>query len=108
MTSRVQFPVLAIACAAFAIAAAAPAMAGEVNGRGDKIPGAVNGASICAFSGLNDHPEGAPGNFPGKVQNFGAFKLFFQNLFDMMFNPHELPFYPGDSCQGNLDEPPPE
>ena len=102
MSKRLQFPVLVAACAAFAIAAA-PAVAGEVNGRGDKIPGAVNGASICAFSGLNDFPEGAPGNFPGRVQSFGQFKLFFQNLFDMMFNPHDLPSYPGDNCQGNLE-----
>ena len=103
MTNRVKFSVLATACAAIVIATAAPASAGEVNGRGELIPGAVNGASICAFSGLNDFPLGAPMNFPGKVQSFGQFKLFFQGLLDMLINPHDLPDYPGASCQGNIE-----
>lgn len=55
------------------------ATAGEIAGNGKLIE--VRGASMCAFSGLNDTPEGdfievAPGFFiqidpGGKIQNYG-------------------------------------
>ena len=59
-------------CAAllFALSASA-ALAGEVTGppgAGNVTPKAVNGNSICAFSGLNDYING-PTNF--HVQSYG-------------------------------------
>jgi hypothetical protein len=48
-------------------------LAGEVTGTGEPTPiksGQAN--SICAFSGLNDHPEGDPEEGPGgRTQSFG-------------------------------------
>jgi hypothetical protein len=52
--------VTAIAIAAFG---AAPAFAGEVTGNGHSLKqddGTLHGASICAFSGLNDTYSGDP------------------------------------------------
>jgi hypothetical protein len=45
------------------------AMAGEVNGNGEDIPGAGNAASLCAFSGQDtpdaiENPPNAPGYNP--------------------------------------------
>ena len=45
-------------------ASAGAAVAGEVTGNGKVLP--VNGNSICAFSGLEDHPVD-----PGTTQNWG-------------------------------------
>ncbi len=55
-----------------AIAIAAPAAAGEVNGS-TKNPkdDFNNGMSICSFSGLNDFPDGSQSGPPGRTQNFG-------------------------------------
>ncbi|MDN4483492.1 hypothetical protein [Demequina lignilytica] len=70
--------IVATAAFAFAAMAAAPAaFAGEVNGKGDKTPVGEHRvpASICAFSGLNDVPDGS--DHPddpfaaGHVQSFG-------------------------------------
>lgn len=59
------------------LVAAPSAFAGEVNGKGDKTPVGLHEvpSSICAFSGLNDVPDGsdAPGDpfAAGKVQSWG-------------------------------------
>lgn len=89
-----------VAAAAFAAAMIAlPAIAGEVNGNGDPTPIRERANSICAFSGLNDHPEGQPGNPPGRTQNYGH-TLQLMDLVAKLFNP-------GDIC--NLGYPlPPE
>ncbi|MEO5578795.1 MAG: hypothetical protein ABIR25_07085 [Sphingomicrobium sp.] len=59
------------ALAASMIAAASPALAGEITGNGKPID--VNGRSICAYSGINDTPEGdlPHGDPGGKVQSYG-------------------------------------
>ena len=64
---------------AAALALPAMAQAGEITGNGKAID--VKAKSACAFSGLNDTPEGdsievAPGVFVqidpgGKIQNYG-------------------------------------
>ena len=72
-----------IAVAAVAsMMASAPALAGEVTGSGKDLP--VNGNSLCAYSGLNDTPNGLSvpdghGGFiqidpGGHVQSYGYFK----------------------------------
>lgn len=72
---------------AFAIAFAGPAAAGEITGNGDSLKnpdGTLNGASLCAYSGINDTPNGlwlpiGPGGAlvqidpGGDVQSFGYF-----------------------------------
>jgi hypothetical protein len=84
-----------LACAAAAILAAGPAVAGEVTGNGRATAGPDHARSICAFSGLNDHPEGQPGNPPGKVQNWGHTMQLF-DLDPRLFNP-------GDACNPNAE-----
>lgn len=62
-----------ITAAAIAAAAAlglTSAQAGEITGTGAPID--VNGRSDCAFSGLNDTPDGDPPRDPGgRVQSYG-------------------------------------
>lgn len=66
-----------------ALLVSSPATAGEVTGNGKDLP--VNGNSPCAFSGINDTPDGlwlpiGPGGAlvqvdpGGHVQSYGAFK----------------------------------
>jgi hypothetical protein len=52
--------------------------------------------SICAFSGLNDNPAGAPGNPPGRVQNYGH-TMQLMDIIARFFNP-------GDACNPNAPE----
>ncbi len=74
----------AAAIVAGSLTLGAPALAGEVTGNGEETPikaqqgpdapaGPAN--SFCAFSGLNDVPDGSdsPGDpfAPGRVQSFG-------------------------------------
>jgi hypothetical protein len=74
-TSRVL--VGALCAAGFTLAGAGIASAGESTGNGGKTPVGRHEvpASICAFSGLNDVPDGsdAPDDpfAAGKVQSFG-------------------------------------
>lgn len=53
------------------LASATGAMAGEVNGNGDPVPGADNASSECAFSGL-DTEDSVEGNPPGFDDDFYA------------------------------------
>jgi hypothetical protein len=78
MVNFARFYILAIGSAALALSTAAGA--GEVKGppptgnhTGEPID--VHGNSICAFSGLNDTPEGEPeeGDPGGLTQSFGSF-----------------------------------
>lgn len=102
----------ALACAVLAAAlvfgSAGAAMAGEINGNGDSIPGAGNASSACAFSGQDgaDPDENQP-NFPDDdiavrgnqkhgyhgVQNYGG--LVRAGL------KGEVPG-PGVACRGNI------
>ena len=73
---------LALSVLLVAALAAAPVYAGEVTGSGRDLP--VNGNSLCAYSGLNDTPNGLSvpnghGGFVqidpgGPVQSYGYFK----------------------------------
>ena len=89
------------------------AMAGEVNGNGDDIPGAGNAASECAFSGLDTAddiegtgPEGQGDDEFAKrgnqkhgyhgVQNFGMFRS------DPVAKQFVVGFNPGMACRGNF------
>ena len=67
---------------ALALTAISPAVAGEITGNGKDLP--VNGNSLCAYSGINDTPDGlwlpiGPGGAlvqidpGGPVQSYGYF-----------------------------------
>jgi hypothetical protein len=104
MTTRFKVPALAIAGALFVSTVTAPAFAGEVTGNGKLTPGGDNAASICHFSGLNDHPNGAPGDFPGKIQNFAHFLFWLAGVMGLdRLSPQDVDNAPGDACRGNLD-----
>src|SRR5262245_34570897 len=97
-----SFAMVAASCAAIALYATAPAFAGEVNGQGQPIPATDHAASICAFSGQNDHPVNPPeGDFPGRVQSFGAFLKFLLGVLGFRLNPLDAPAYPGEACNPN-------
>jgi hypothetical protein len=99
---KIRFSVVAASCAAMTLYAASPTLAGEVNGRGQPIPATDHAASACAFSGLNDHPVNPPeGDFPGRVQSFGAFLKFLAEIMGFRVAPLDAPNYPGEGCNPN-------
>lgn len=91
------------------------AMAGEVNGNGDEIPGASNASSECAFSGQDtlDAIEGNPAGFDDDeiavrgnqspagrdryhgVQSYGSI---------VRAGGKAMAPSPGQACRGNLPE----
>lgn len=105
-----------VASLGLVLAGASSAVAGEVNGRGDKVPGAFNASSACAFSGLDtlDDSEEQPPEFndddvairgnqsPGGkdryhgVQNYGTYVR--AGLKDV------IPMSPGQDCRGNATD----
>lgn len=102
MTRKIHLSVLAASYAAAVLCVAPPAFAGEVNGKGQPIPATDHAASLCAFSGQNDHPVNPPpGDFPGRVQNFGHFLQFLSDLLGIRINPLDSPAYPGVNCNPN-------
>jgi hypothetical protein len=68
-------------------------LAGEVTGTGKALE-PLHANSICAYSGLNDDPEGLdPGNGPpGRTQSYG------QDVRMGFIDPRD--FNPGDACRG--------
>lgn len=75
--------------AVLAFASAVPSSAGEVTGTGNPTPVAsYQAASICSFSGLEDHPID-----PGTVQSYG---MIVRALGGAHYD-----FGPGTSCRGN-------
>jgi hypothetical protein len=92
MTRFAQARLALLAFSAVALGASS-ALAGEVTGNGRDTAAPDHANSICAFSGLNDIPEGAPGNPPGHVQNYGH-TMQLLNLVPQLFNP-------GDACNPN-------
>lgn len=86
--------------AAAALAAAGPAVAGEVTGNGEPID--INGRSECAYSGLNDH-EPDPRDPGAHTQNYGT--LVALGIVNPQFlDPNaEAPFVPipGFACNPN-------
>ena len=89
----------AVLALAVAFAGISPAVAGEITGNGKSLKnedGALNGASLCAYSGINDSPNGlflpiGPGGAlvmvdpGGDVQSFG----YFLSQFDFVGDPSD-------------------
>ena len=85
------------------VAVAYPAQAGEITGNGKDIE--INARSECAFSGINDTPQGGGMDPGGKVQSYG----YLVGHWDLI-NPNEWdpnasfpPFQriPGFACNPN-------
>lgn len=69
------------------------ATAGEVNGRGDPIPGGDKGKSECSFSGQQDDPVADEGLFRGdRVQSWGQIPKVVRDVLRTMG------LLPGDAC----------
>jgi hypothetical protein len=89
----------AAATAAFMVLGASAAHAGEITGNGKSLKnpdGTLNGNSLCAYSGINDTPNGlslpiGPGGSlvmidpGGDVQSFG----YFLSQFDFVGDPSD-------------------
>jgi ABC-type transport system substrate-binding protein len=72
---------------------AGAALAGEITGTGKSLE-PLHANSICAYSGLNDDPEGLDPNNgpPGRTQSYG------QDVRMGFIDPRA--FNPGDACRG--------
>ena len=71
MREKVTTVVGILVCAMWMLGAN-PAFAGEVNGKGEPIPGGHTGKSECSFSGQQGDPEADEGFFKGdRVQSWG-------------------------------------
>ena len=111
-----------LACAVVAIGlvlgSGGAAMAGEVNGKGDPIPGASKASSECAFSGQDtldaiENPPDAPdynpmfdddmlaerGNQKHGYKGIQSYGMFVSAGIDVGINP-------GMACRGNAEAPP--
>ena len=107
---------VAVLALAAAFAAISPAIAGEITGNGTSLKnpdGTLNGASLCAYSGINDTPNGlflpiGPGGSlvmvdpGGDVQSFG----YFMSQFDFTGDPSDPDTrdgrgFPGFDCNPN-------
>jgi hypothetical protein len=90
----------AAASIALIVASATASYAGEVNGHGESLKnpdGSLNGASICAFSGLNDTYSGDP-EVPDadgfyRTQNWGSVDRETRAFLGT------IGLHPGDSCK---------
>jgi hypothetical protein len=102
-----RFLTITAVTAAFTLAGAGTAFAGEINGTGNPPGGQGLGSahanSICAFSGLEDG-DGAgfpgPGNAP--PQNWGHVRQFLTGTLGL--TPAQIKAsgeQPGDSCNGH-------
>lgn len=91
------------------IVIAAPAVAGEVTGNGKDI--AIKGNSLCAYSGINDTPNGlvlpiGPGGAlvvidpGGDVQSYGYFKSHADDFLASPSDPaaRDVFAFPGVGC----------
>lgn len=92
-----------------AVAFATPAMAGEITGNGKDIEMHAN--SLCAFSGINDTPDGlvlpiGPGGAlvvidpGGDVQSYGYFKSHADDFLPSPSDPaaRDVFAFPGVGC----------
>ena len=69
------------------------AVAGEVNGKGDPIPGGDKGKSECSFSGQQDDPIADAGFFKGdRVQSWGQIPKVFRDIL------RSIGSNPGNAC----------
>ena len=106
----------ALIALAVTLAASSPAAAGEITGNGTSLKNpdnTLNGNSLCAYSGLNDTPNGlwlpiGPGGTlvqvdpGGDVQSFG----YFMSQFDFTGDPSDPDTrdsrgFPGFDCNPN-------
>lgn len=81
----------AVLAALMVVASASAAFAGEITGNGKTLE-PLHANSICAYSGLNDYPDGSQDGPPGRTQSWG------QDVRNGIFSPHV--FTPGDACRG--------
>jgi len=88
-TSRLGASV-AVAVVVLSLSAGA-VLAGEVTGTGQRLD-MSHANSICAFSGLNDYPDGSQSGPPGRVQSYG------QDV--RLYGADPQQFNPGDACRG--------
>ena len=57
------------------------AVAGEVDGKGNPVPGGTNGQSECSFSGQQDDADADAGFFKGdRVQSWGQIPKMFKDF----------------------------
>ena len=69
------------------------AVAGEVNGKGDPVPGGEKGRSECSYSGQQDDPVADAGFFKGdRVQNWGQIPKMVRDFL------RTVGLSPGDAC----------
>lgn len=103
---------------AVAFAGISPAVAGEITGNGTSLKnpdGTLNGASLCAYSGINDTPNGlflpiGPGGSlvmvdpGGDVQSFGYFYSQFDDFIQDPSDPDTRSgfAFPGVGCNPTL------
>ena len=81
----------AVLAALMVVVSASAAFAGEITGTGKSLE-PLHANSICAYSGLNDFPDGSQDGPPGRTQSWG------QDVRNGIFSPHD--FTPGDACRG--------
>ena len=94
-----RFRKLIVASALVAIAY--PAQAGEITGNGKDIE--INARSECAFSGINDTPEGGGMDPGGHVQSYGYLVGHWDLINPQDWDPNGAPFQriPGFACNPN-------
>jgi hypothetical protein len=90
--------VASIAVCVLCMLGASSALAGEVNGQGNEIPGGETGRSECSYSGLQDDPVADEGFFRGdRVQSWGQIPKALRDLLTSMgVIPH-----PSEGCNPN-------
>ena len=68
---KIRLSLVACVASVFCLGASA-GFAGEVNGKGNPVPGGENGRSECSYSGQQDNAAEDEGFFRGdRVQNWG-------------------------------------
>ena len=84
---------LLLALSAVLALGANAAVAGEVNGKGEPVPGGTNGKSECSYSGLQDDAAADEGFFRGdRVQSWGQMPLWLREML------RAVGVHPGNSC----------
>lgn len=69
------------------------AFAGEVDGKGNPVPGGEKGKSECSYSGQQDDPVADAGVFKGdRVQSWGQIPKMWKDIL------RTIGLHPGDAC----------
>lgn len=91
--SRLGFALIAASILAIGVNTG---VAGEVDGKGNPVPGGVNGKSECSFSGQQDDPIADAGFFKGdRVQSWGQIPKMLRNFLA------SIGLHPGVACNPN-------